>query len=278
MKIITRLKDEELLKLYETYNFDNLMIQYESDSQGTLQWYYVIPPELVLEDNYYSDYNHVNKLDGGIVYCRCAGKFIKLFTGLTIQEYFDILVLHINDTDDRPRCANCGKFLEFKNISCGYGSHHGWDFDSIHNFCSQKCNTTYTACHEDEYPAIKLRNEDSNLKYLSTLDKLTAKCNSFYAHGNNDDPSEFYIANSREDIFKYGVTDNIQNRDTWHGDYKNIKSIFKGTRQQVAELEFNLGVLLDTPTEYIGWDRVFDFIRCYPIALNKMLSEFPDQK
>lgn len=174
-KIITRLSEEVLISLFRRYNYNNII---ERDEFSNKFWY-IIPKELVLEDNLYSDSNYVTLKDGGYV----SGKgnvdyFFRLFTGLTSQEYFDLLVLHINDTELRPICDHpeCDSRLKFNSILYGYGGSHNWT-DSTRHYCSHECSSNGRLYHLEDYPYYKefirkLRNGEDGFGYVhSHLDE-----------------------------------------------------------------------------------------------------------
>ena len=73
---------------------------------------------------------------------------------------------------------------------------------------------------------------------------LKSERESFKHRNNPEDICCFYITYLTDDLFKIGISKNIQNRDktTYHEKYKyhNTEVLFSGTRDQVADLEYNV--------------------------------------
>lgn len=75
--------------------------------------------------------------------------------GYTSQEYYDVVILGISDEIDRPKCRNCGSFVEFESLSRGY-----------RDFCNLSC----TAIWGNKVPSKRL-----NVSKALTGKKLSKK-------------------------------------------------------------------------------------------------------
>ena len=114
--------DEELISLYkdlskrinyERLNKINIKKEIITSSKKTYKYYF--PKEIGGPDDYLGStklYYELNKI------------------GLTVQIYYDLLILKINSPSDRPKCEICGKPVEFLNANVGYRT-----------MCSLKCST-----------------------------------------------------------------------------------------------------------------------------------------
>lgn len=75
---------------------------------------------------------------------------------------------------------------------------------------------------------------------------LKSERESFKHRDNPDDICYFYITDLSEELFKIGVSKNVNNRikATYHEKYKyhDTEVLFSGTRNQVADLEYNVKV------------------------------------
>lgn len=110
----------ELKELYDknpdkrVHTFQELTIKIESKTG----WRYLLPKWIsgLDEDKYYHSGNFTQKL--------------RLYN-VTPQEYYDVLILNIDDESLRPKCP-CGKYTDFVNIAYGYKS-----------YCNAKCVGQY---------------------------------------------------------------------------------------------------------------------------------------
>lgn len=213
------------------YHLDNLFgYDYEKlIRQGTINFvYYFIPFELVL-NNYITKGIEVLNTYSTSINCNwvCKAHFsriLKSTCNLGAQDYYDLLKLKINDRDDRPRCINCQKEVNLKNLLYGYRA-----------YCSYHCKAYYQMTNPG------LHNSKNSFTVLNSDYKFHTKCDmySFISRGSADDECYLYLA-ELESGFKYGITIDLRKRILLSGfdiPYLSIGSLFVGNRLEVSYLE-----------------------------------------
>jgi len=181
----------------------------------------------------------------------------------TCQEYFDILILHINDTNDRPKCPYCNEFLKWSGrLTYGYGAEY-W-FESLNHFCSLSHKSLYMRLHPEEYiNYAKLMNSGGNLNAVRNNpnkslnnDNLERKINSIWGKwlsmGNKSDECIFYIAKLNNGNFKYGITSDESDRSAAHN-YVKLKVILRDSRDYVGALEAQIKYELNNASEQLSF-------------------------
>lgn len=136
---------------YKSLNliFNKFRLEDLVDGEGGSTYYYILPELMVNEyetgctrvvfnprskDDTYD--NWVNK--------RNITRLLAHTCGLTVQEYYDLIELHINNRLDRPKCEICGEYLRSTNrLSSGYIGFFG-----EHRFCSHSCTASYYNLYE----------------------------------------------------------------------------------------------------------------------------------
>lgn len=257
--------------IYNKYNYDNIFTKFK----GYTGWWMFIPPELVLE--YYESQtgtSYINTLEDydpkdvgsnwiSTINIRHAFKSCNL----TAQELFDILVLHINDTDDRPKCTNCGCELTFTGVMIGYGSSHHWN--EIKNvFCSRSCRNYYWHSHPNEYPEI-------------VRGSILAQRNSFISNSLNADNNiiaYFYIAITESKLIKYGISVNpsgrVHRQSSYNRDeYVTFHIIKVGSVVDIANLESLIKLELNGH-EYIEFNNLSNLIVLIKRYINNIYDPF----
>lgn len=202
--------------------------------------------------------------------------------GWTVQEYFDILILHINDTEDRPRCPYCGRFLEWSGrLTYGYGQDY-W-FESTHHFCSPSHRTLYMSSHPDEYQDFaELLDSGGNLNAVRrdpnkslNNDNLERKINSMWgtwlSKGNKTDECSFYIGKLVTGEFKYGVTSSEDDRAASYK-FKKLKVILTNSREYVGALEAQIKFELNNASESLPFIGYMSDFRAAFIRAKKVIS------
>lgn len=260
MKIIPYLSEEQIKYLFETYNSDNI----KKLTEGRKRHYYFIPKEFIIKP-FISRYQKlipgvedennwvgVNALNSVLWECGEIG----------IQEYFDLLVLHISDTDNRPECPVCKKELTFKSMKQGYGNHPYTGKELW--FCSNQCCVSYQLDHP----------ELAHGGFRSFEGNIEAKRTRFLTTGSLSAICTFYIARHPNGI-KYGITSDIVRRSTFayvEGSNTQLRPIVEGRRDFIANLEANIKYDLDEATEFLPWDLVPKFIEVFGKVLIKLRS------
>lgn len=221
---------DRLEEIFSKYNFDNIVL-----TEGN-NIYYHIPKELVLEDKSINSSCHCNKEDGGIVWYRFNKEVIKELIGITDQELFDLVILHINDKNLRPKCI-CGNFIPFSSIYKGYGQLGMTLSNTTRSYCSRECAYEYSVKHLMNYTR-------------------------FLSQGCIYDTCQLYILlNSNNTLIKFGVTQDIHSR-IYKGLFnsgidsinkESIKILYEGTRFQVANLELKLKFIY--LSEYVDYSE-----------------------
>lgn len=137
MSKILNISDTILNIIYHKYDISNIV---RFIDKGSI--YILIPEELIYREYVGGGWNIIyGRIDAMLsTKDRNFNDRLKYITNLTPQEFYDITILHINDTKDRPVCEYCGKYLEWSGkFSFGYGnSQISWDPYS-NKFCSNKC-------------------------------------------------------------------------------------------------------------------------------------------
>ena len=221
---IKNLTEEILLSLY-SYRLTDLIIGTGNSME------YLIPGEINSIEPGHSYY--INK--------RCIKSELAQY-GWTPQEYFDILILHINDTDDRPKCDNpeCNIPLNWGGrIYYGYSQNgYSW-FDRIQHYCSPSCRSKVVSTNVNLYTNF-------GFKDFSKLN--IAQRNNFIKLGNEYDICQMYLCEVG-DLFKFGISYDLENRFGWYSPDTYI--IYESTRVNVAYLEYYIKELYGTSKEYI---------------------------
>lgn len=236
-KLIIDTSDERykyLELLWSTYDYNNLIVDLSHRS-----WRCLVPRELIL-----------TKVGGSSIGCRNLNKFLLNNCKLTLQEYFDLLVLHINNTDDRPRCSysGCTDHLRFISFSQGYGSLGPWNPDARH-YCS---NTHQRLDHEG-------RNKESLNSILPTIKRQR----STFISKSKGSIGYLYITRLTSGGIKYGITEDILKRvqSMRFGNlYINPHMIFRGSIEEVANLEASLKLEL-SGKEYLLDDELHNLMK-----------------
>lgn len=174
-RIAPWISDEILKKVFLEWNVDNYIY-----SEGLKARWYVVPSELCIKEIWYSNVNYSSKTELGYISlhnCCNYEVYFHEFMGLTSQEYFDIMVLHIMYEEDRPRCPYCGSYLPFLSPYAGYGTaDHDWK-SKIESrvvgmpFCSSQCKMAYMRISDKfEYKSVmdKFYSEGGAYGYMHT--------------------------------------------------------------------------------------------------------------
>jgi hypothetical protein len=190
--------------LWRRYSWDNIKRGFGRRKE------YFIPPELIKRDyvthrgtkilaKLESDSNWINSNSfANILWKTCE---------LEVQEYCDLLVYHINDKLDRPRCCWCKSYLKFDyHLNQQYGF-----------FCNESCSVSYAHRFSESLIAHDLDN------ILNPITRIKASRNSFLSRCSES--AHFYIV-STDYGPKIGVASNLEDRisysrlDNWN--YKEI--------------------------------------------------------
>lgn len=244
------IKDSIFNKIKDKYTIDDIMIHREN-SIGIF-----IPPELII--NELDGYSFSATKESGVEISTKSPKhkeYIQYITDLDIQQLFDILILNINDVKDRPRCKSCGKYITWSGrFTFGYGnSQKIWNINENH-FCNHSCRAKYSV--------------DSRLTGFGTYsNQASAQRSQFLTYGNKFDECYFYIAIDGTEL-KYGICTDPDKRFLIQT-FDKYKLIFKGTRLQVANLEYWIKIKLKNHNELIPYNReLHKFRRAYVEAFN----------
>lgn len=236
MKIIkeTDSRYELLSQLWDKWNWNNIIID-----KGHRIKYYIIPHELTL----IPDYSYT---------CKFMNRELQKYN-LTTQDYYDLVVLHINDTDDRPRCNydGCNNYLNFTSISQGYCSCGSYQVDRL-AFC---CNEHQRLYHE----------VNNKLSLNSWMSASKRHKEYFKNHGNEFDPGYLYYTYLDNGKFKYGITcgsleSRRHNANRAGLGYGEMHILLESTRYILADTEYNIKLNFDG-REYLEIDEVPKFIK-----------------
>lgn len=245
--------------MWKKFSYDDL---WKYSSNGSL--YYLIPKELILVE-YTTAKISILKSKDNWVSCYSINRILNITCNLTNQEYFDLLILKINDKSNRPKCKNCKSLLQWSNrITHGYS---GLDFTiSINTFCSTECSCLYRESHPDEYVNFhKAKNllfsNGGPLKYTMINDpdtyiamQIEANRSRFNNSGNVMDICYLYVTWTYSGKLKFGISDDVDNRQSWSGfnDYYINPHILKmGLRYDISNLETLIKYHFNQFNEYL---------------------------
>lgn len=250
-KIITEfdVRHYRLNDLWSRVNESNYRVK---DGQKSLM---LLPMELCIVpiDRWTGRGNHI-KYDSSTDLLVSSNSYRRLLlesTGLSVQEYYDLVVLHINNTEDRPRCKWCNKELRFHNqLNHNYGL-----------FCNSSHSELFMQMNPDYSPATA--NHKIN-DYCTEDSRIFSKYKSALSHGPSNEIIQFYITESNG-RYKYGITRDLKVRESYSRldglNYRNSKVLLTGTRDLVCKLEYELTKIFRS--EFIS-----------PLDLNKFIDEF----
>lgn len=259
--------------LFSNYNESNY-----SDGSGVNSIWYYIPKELVLAEYFgrgtIVKFNPGNKdLDwDNWVNNKVFSRILWDTCHLTIQEYYDLIIGHINDITLRPKCDYCNKFIRFYNMSSGYSKS-----SSGHNFCCSYHRDKYIREHLDEFPMI-IESTYTNLLGLGNIPHISTEICRIYktylGFGDWNDECYFYIA-TEDGYLKFGVTNDINGRSKA---YDNFKIIFTSTRVIVSSLEALIKVYLGKSSEWIEFKSLVQSFRTAYLDSIKFISTINDNQ
>jgi len=230
--------------LWRRYNWYNLF-----KGEGRNRVYY-IPQELVLYDkithrgteilkksNQTSNWINNNSFNN-ILWQTC---------NITVQDYCDLLVYHINNRQNRPRCRYCNSYLDFhKQMNQMYGT-----------FCSESCSVSYWHIHSE---ALRLH----DIENISSLkSRVKSERNSLYSRGQLEEIVRFYVSLTLNGFYKFGVTRNIDDRISFSrldgSYYQDIVYNIELTRKDAGNLEAILK-LQNNGSEWISPDEIQNYL------------------
>lgn len=237
---------------------------------------YLIPMELVNNEfeRWTSRGNYISaskSWDSYIITYRFESIFHEA-TGLTKQDYFDLVMLKINETELRPRCSICNKPLEFSGkLGQGYraGGGTGMNDDSITPYyCSASCRSidimasNWKYNHEHMLATVRKYgfkyNWDNNYEMMfnSVHNPITAAliCYNRFLSTVQTNSGYFYVIEGNGKI-KIGVSCYLPYGRFGHTlNYlirtRDIKyAVYESTPEVVAELEYDVKLMLEDLTD-----------------------------
>lgn len=189
------------------------------------------------------------------VYRTKISKYLKDTYGITLREYYNIIVYGDSSYVNICKTAGCNKPTEFVNLSEGYREH-----------CCNLCHLTDR--NRRDWMNDSYRKRMTNvLNENNSLVKTTAEFeySSFINKGENDFPSYFYIGITRDlSTIKFGVTRKGTYDRMYRNDLLTIHTIMISTAKNVAKLELELKYKLNSRKEWIDFSRireVFKYIK-----------------
>ena len=256
--------------LYKRYNYSNII---RRDERRILQYY--IPGELLWEDYitdkiqlYKSDPDHKNWISN-----KYASRLIFWSTGLNPQEYFDLLVLHINNPNDRPRCVQCHCIVPWSNrIIWGYNQSVPWDKVRF-TYCSNSHAKQFQCLHPEFFPEVR-KHQEMFYEYMRPY-RVRIERSKYLTRGNLDDEGYFYLARTHNNDLKIGVTccslecRSYQELMNSGYEYKSIHCILQSNRLEIANLEAHIKNKFGE--EYLNWNNLHQVI----IMIKGLLANRP---
>jgi len=275
MSKIIDLPQEVLSELFIKYNYDNIQ-SYLFGPEKSL--YYLVPQIFILGGQQSLDKYYWERNGEWYLSTQQMTRVLGITTKLTTQTYFDLLVLHINDTEDRPKCPQCGRELKWSGrITSGYGSQgHKWIGECITHCCSQSCSLQYRVSNLELYPDYKEfqesggafgmihRNKDyyGNVGFGNKETHAKTMMNKFINAGDSNDVCYFYFAALNDQSkFKFGITQDYETRLAFgisFKDYEYIKLLYSGSRVDIAKFEYDIKSRLNWE-EYQSNEKLLEF-------------------
>lgn len=242
--------DERFSKLSKIFEYNLESVRIEGGRNSTK---YYIPPELVLDEYVTWKVNVVkcpkdNGYDNWIT-CRAFPRILNETTKLDIEEYYNLVIQHINDRSKRQKCTQCGGELYFTNLSCGY-SHHNYALGDSQVFCSISCQVNWMNKHN-----VGMNSIESNIRKAKTQ---------FLIKGSLDDEAYLYVTWTDDHKVKYGITTDIDSRyaiEYMNGyEYNQIHKLIVGTRNSIADLESRIKLYF-SGREYLEKSELSKFFK-----------------
>lgn len=211
---------------------------------------YLIPGNFIKQYHKTSKLELIPGVDCYVNQCELKN-LLEVDCNMTIQEYYDRLILEIDSIEARPKCLNCGKPLIFSGkISHGYGHHANCDQSYL--FCSDSCGVKYKYKNPEVVPSWS-----SKCGFSNTV-SLTHR-NQFLNKGSLTDICYFYLAKRSDGSLKFGITSDMESRVTLSKipeydreiPYVKYLIIGEGTRLDIANIEFEIKCLLGLNKEII---------------------------
>lgn len=238
--------------LWKKHSWNNLVTKFP----GRQSTYYYIPGELVINEMNTSrtlvsmdpstkSWNFTNWISN-----RSFSRIIEDCTGLTSQEYFDLLVLKINNISDRPRCSYCKRTLSWTGrMSHAYYGDTSWIFRE-YNYCSSSCRTRNMRVDKDYYSKF-IESCTDNIKYiLDPRTQIKSGMSQFLRKGSLDDICYFYVSTDNHGDFKFGVSKDPEFRKyNWNDPYESMEILYSSTRDNIAYLEASIKLDLNSSRE-----------------------------
>lgn len=244
--------------IYKKYDYYNIRRGCDREME------YFIPPELVLQDEVYKGgYRVLSKLDANDDdYCNWISRSVlssrlNYHCDLSVEEFFNLVVLHNNSLIDIPRCSYCKSKLQFSGrFVRGYNSSAAWDYSDTH-FCNHSCADNYLWSEEGRAKWNYHTNNLVKLVYGRELvrDSPYSECHLYL------------VIDITNKVCKFGLTSDFERRSKFVGDGKILLT---STRLEIANIEARLK-LDNYGIETFSIDRLDWFYN----KLNKILETRP---
>lgn len=231
MNLIINELDPRYKYLDKLLSYDRSSIIYRGDGRNSV--YYFIPPELVLEE-YDTDKIQLRKSLTEWSWCnwihgRSIPRILQDYCNITTEEFYNLIILHNNDLDNKPRCKYCNSDLWFKCLAYGYSTHNYKEGSST-IFCSISCHVNWM--NENN---LGMNSIDSNIRKARTQ---------FLSKGTLEDECYLYITWLSNGKFKYGITSNLEDRivlENLNGNsYNSIHILRIDSRVNIVDIELKL--------------------------------------
>lgn len=249
--------------MWEAYDKEDLVIEL-----GARATRYLIPEQLVI-NNYVTSKTKVLSTkpdmspdsEDNLVNDHSIKRVLVKTCELSLQDYYDLCFLKINDTRDRPKCPYCGYSCEFSGkISRGYKQ-----------FCSRSCARTFELKNRELYP--KVAEQFDNFNQLGTEARLSLANNTFncikkarsqfLSYGSANDSCQLYCVHNGYKV-KFGVSGSIESRLTTH---RHVGLTFQhillvSNRVEIANIEAKLKLKLgDEEIEFLDLPLLFKYLK-----------------
>jgi hypothetical protein len=206
--------------------------------------------------------------------------YLQKYYGLTMQQYYNILMY--GDPNKTPICR-CGKKLKFLNFSHGYTKTCCDEVceNELHRLAGIRYATEFWLnITKEEKKQFSAKMSEAYKRYRESLTLENAifeaefMRDNFINRGNPNDICYFYIANNKGK-FKYGITHNLKarirsySRDPY---YYRIKPLFETDRITVAYFECKIKIELFKLNNKIGETLEDCDIKLFRQVYNKLID------
>ena len=173
-------------------------------------------------------------------------KYFEDYYGLTKAQVWNIC--HGLDKDQKHYCPNCGAELTF----------HGFSQGAFGTYCSRSCRQSYNLKNMWKDPDYREYTLSNSVHRFDSI--IKRNYTEFLNQGELDDECFLYLAWTKSynyDYVKFGASGMNIELKRKRDNYITTHKLFSGTRQEIADLEYNLS--MHFKQEWFTPDKFQDF-------------------